>query len=131
MCGSSQNVGKFLRCIQQVGRTRNCSATTAATRRTDLTLGNSCLKTSMPSFVPTSFSHSLTSSRAPSSRRAAGMTWKTDKTQVCYYIRRGGYVFVVVCLSVFLLVTLRKNFRTRGVATFSALGGTSNDMGRL
>ena len=29
-----------------------------------------------------------------------------------HYLRRGGYVFVVVCLSVCLLATLRKNSRT-------------------
>jgi len=28
------------------------------------------------------------------------------------YLRQGGYVFVVICLSVGLLATLRKNFRT-------------------
>jgi len=29
-----------------------------------------------------------------------------------FYFRQGGYVFVVVCLCVCLLATLRKNFRT-------------------
>jgi len=29
-----------------------------------------------------------------------------------FYLRHGGYVFAVVCLSVCLLATLRKNFRT-------------------
>jgi len=29
-----------------------------------------------------------------------------------YYIRQGEYVFVVVCLSVWLLATLRENFPT-------------------
>jgi len=30
----------------------------------------------------------------------------------CFYLRQGGYVFVVVCLSVCLLAMLRKNYRT-------------------
>jgi len=29
-----------------------------------------------------------------------------------FYLRQGGYVIVVVCLSVCLLAALRKNFRT-------------------
>jgi len=29
-----------------------------------------------------------------------------------HYLRQRGYVFIVVCLSVCLLVTLRKNFQT-------------------
>jgi len=39
------------------------------------------------------------------------LTHVIDVTNLCY-IRQGGYAIVVVCLSVCLLVTLRKNFPT-------------------
>ena len=34
------------------------------------------------------------------------------RRDVIYYLRQGGYVIIVVCLSVCLLATLRKNFGT-------------------
>jgi len=50
------------------------------------------------------------------SRTVAGqMVWKSLHDSVgdptLSYLRQGGYVFVVVCLSVCLFATLRKNFR--------------------
>jgi len=43
--------------------------------------------------------------------------WTTEDVRIlgnkdCFYFHKGGYVFVVVCLSVCLFATLRKNFLT-------------------
>ena len=46
--------------------------------------GNSCRKTLTLTFVLTSYLRSPTLSRARSWKRAAGMTWRTEKTPVLY-----------------------------------------------
>jgi len=88
-------------CLTQVGAIKSCSATTAVTHRTDLTQENSYQKTLTQTSVLTSSLRSLTSSRAPSSRPAAGMTLRMEKTPVIYNFVPTGLLLHYITLELF------------------------------